>query len=209
VVNGLFDPALSLRTIEPLADPAVIYAFQFYDPYIVTHQGADWDPGELGGVSVLRDVPYPAARLDNPWTIAARAWFHPRAVRLLIDYRRQGWNAARIEGRIAQAAAWSAHHARPVLCTEFGVMRSYIDTASRLAWLGDVRAAFDRHGIAWTVWEYDGLFGIVPGSEEHPGETAPRPLEPGPLRALGLDRDGARTPAFADRAAGARSAADP
>ena len=189
VVNGLFDPRLSLRTIEPMPDPGVIYAFQFYEPYAVTHQGADWDPEELGGVSVLRNLPYPAARLDSPWTIAARAWFRPRAVRLLVDYQRQGWDAERVDDRIAEAAAWSARHARPVLCTEFGVMRSYIDADSRTAWLRDARRAFDRHGIAWTVWEYDGLFGIATGCEEGSDAADCRSLEPASLQALGFDED--------------------
>ena len=135
LVNGLFDTRLSLRTIDPLPDPNVVYAWQFYDPYVITHQGADWDSSELGGLSALRDVPYPASRMTDGWTLAAKAWFHPRALRLLADYGRKGWDAARVDAVVARAAAWSAEHDVPVVCTEFGVMRTYIDATSRLAWL--------------------------------------------------------------------------
>jgi endoglucanase len=186
LVNGLYDPQLSLRTIEPLADPGVIYAFQFYEPYAVTHQGADWDPSERGGVSALRGLPYPASRLEDSWGVAARAWFQPRALRLLMAYRRQGWDAALVDRRVAQAAAWSARHGRPVLCTEFGAMRVHLDAASRTAWLHDARSALERHGIPWTIWEYDGLFAVAQGCAGRPGRSACRALEPASLAALGL-----------------------
>jgi endoglucanase len=191
LLNGLFDPKLSLRTLQPLADPNLIYAFQFYDPYAITHQGADWDPSELGGVSALRGLPYPAARLDDTWGVAARAWFHPRAVRLLMAYQRQGWNAARVDARVNEAAEWSARHRVPVLCTEFGVMRTYLDLQSRVAWLHDARAALERHAIPWTVWEYDGLFGITDGCRDRPGRTECRSLESASSAALGLSPEAA------------------
>jgi hypothetical protein len=61
-------------------------------------------------------------------------------------------------------------------------MRTYIDPASRLAWLADARAALEAAGIGWTVWELDGLFGIVAGCDD----SGCGPTEAGVLRALGL-----------------------
>jgi endoglucanase len=186
LVNGLFDRTLSLRTITPLSDPDVIYGFQLYDPFVVTHQGADWDPSDPLGLAAIRGVPYPASRAADWSDAVAWSWLRPNAVRAVSDYRRQNWNAARIDATVQRAAAWSVRHRAPLLCTEFGVMRTYIDPASRLAWLHDARVALEHHGIPWTVWEYAGLFGITARCTDEPRGGACGPLQDGALRALGL-----------------------
>ena len=92
VVSGLFDERLSLRTIVPLADPLVIYGFQLYEPYVVTHQGADWDPSDRARLAALHGVPYPTSRPADWNTLVEWPWFNPIAVQAVADYHRQNWN---------------------------------------------------------------------------------------------------------------------
>jgi endoglucanase len=182
LVNGLWDPILTLRTLAPLPDARVVYAFQFYEPYVVTHQGADWGESSTAEMAPLRAVPWPAALLDDPLRHVADAFGDRAALAALRRYQREAWDAVSLVRRAALAANWGSKHGVPVHCTEFGVMRTYIDPVSRLAWLADARAALETAGIGWTVWEFDGLFGIVAGCDDN----GCGPVEGGVRRALGL-----------------------
>ena len=52
----------------------------------------------------------------------------------------------------------------------------------RLRWLADVRAALERHGIGWAMWDYAGGFGVAVREQ---GGAAAR-LDPETAAALGL-----------------------
>jgi endoglucanase len=177
LVNGLWDPDLTLRTIDPLPFTGVVYAFQFYEPYVVTHQGADWDYDPA--IAPLRRVPWPAARLDDPAAHVGDPARDREALTGLDAYRRAGWSAATLRHRAGLAAAWRAEHGVPVHCTEFGAIAGTADVASRLRWLGDARAALEAAGIGWTVWELGGTFAVAA-----PGGGAR--LDPAMRQALGL-----------------------
>jgi hypothetical protein len=79
----------------------------------------------------------------------------------LTRYGHERWSAERIEAEIGEAAAWAARHNARVICNEFGVYRRWARPSDRARWIGDVRAALERHGIGWTMWDYAGDFGIV------------------------------------------------
>ena len=48
-----------LAGLEPLDDANVVYAIHYYDPFVFTHQGADWG-GADDPLSQLQGLPYPA-----------------------------------------------------------------------------------------------------------------------------------------------------
>jgi aryl-phospho-beta-D-glucosidase BglC (GH1 family) len=175
VAGARWSDSDNLLFLEPLRDPNVIYNFHFYEPHIFTHQGATW------GVNYwhfLKGLPYPS----SPETAEKVAGFEPQAVNRLqvIRYGLAHWNAARIEGEIAQVADWGKQHGVPLVCNEFGVYRKYADPESRDAWLTDVRTSLEKHGIGWTVWDYSGSFGVVTKQEE---KAVPDEMT---LKALGL-----------------------
>ena len=145
-----------LLTLEPLADRNVVYTFHFYAPALFTHQGATWG---LGYWRHLRDLPYPASPADLPRMTAGVPDDLTRLY--LMRYGHERWDAERIGAEIGEAAAWAARHDVGLLCTEFGVYRRWAQPADRARWIGDVRAALERHGIGWTMWDYAGDFGIV------------------------------------------------
>ena len=161
--------------IEPLRDPNVIYNFHFYDPHIFTHQGATWGAYFWHWV---RGLHYPS----SPESAAKVAAGAPDAVDRLaiIRYGEDHWDAARIDAEITQVAEWARRRGVPVVCNEFGVYRAFADPQDRETWIHDVRAALERHGMGWTMWDYSGSFGVVTKKD---GRSVPDELT---LRGLGL-----------------------
>jgi hypothetical protein len=134
---------------EPSPDRNVIYSFHEYQPMDVTHQGAEWDKRFQAFVGL--DYPPQDAnitRLTNPTTRAS-----------LDEYRRTG--AILLQREIDQAAAWAAAKHIPVICDEFGVYDK-ASLATRTAWLSEARKRLEEANIGWTVWEYQGGFGVAP-----------------------------------------------
>ena len=161
--------------VEPIRDPNVIYNFHFYEPHIFTHQGATW------GASFwhyLHDLPYPS----NPDDVKAAEALEPDAIFKLAvaRYGSDRWDKSRIDTEIGQAAAWARHWNVPLTCNEFGVYRRYARPQDRAAWISDVRAALEKYGIGWAMWDYSGGFAVVikKGNQILPDELT--------VKALGL-----------------------
>ncbi|MDE1900763.1 MAG: glycoside hydrolase family 5 protein [Alphaproteobacteria bacterium] len=189
----------ALSFLHPVSDPRIIYAFHFYEPYVITHQGIH--QGFAGkAIRYLRGLPYPSTLATKPpASYAPDAPDPAEAAREIQDYIDTPWNAAHVAARIALAQRWATEHRTRVICGEFGVLRNHIDPASRYRWIADARAAMDADGIGWELWDYADLFGIAPPTNP----TAPDPVdgsvrmqdpqngervfEPQALRALGLD----------------------
>jgi endoglucanase len=164
---------------EPLHDPNVIYNFHFYEPHIFTHQGANWS---VYYWHWLRGLRYPS----SPETAEHVAPLVPDETDRLqvIRYGYDRWDAARIDSEIKQAADWARRRGVPLICNEFGVYRAYADPDDRTAWIHDVRAALERNGIGWAMWDYSGSFGVVTKQDtKKDGKTV---VDDGVLKALGL-----------------------
>jgi aryl-phospho-beta-D-glucosidase BglC (GH1 family) len=162
--------------IEPLRDPDVIYNFHFYEPHIFTHQGATWGTYFWHWVKGLH---YPS----SPESAAKTAAGVPDAVDRLavIRYGQDHWDAARIDAEVSQVADWAGKRGVSVVCNEFGVYRAYAEPHDREAWIHDVRAALEQHGMGWAIWDYSGSFGLVSKKD---GQTA---VDDMTVLALGLN----------------------
>jgi hypothetical protein len=66
-----------------------------------------------------------------------------------------------VDFEIGQVRSWSDRYRVPVVCNEFGVYRPNAAPDQRVAWLRDVRTALESRGLGWTVWDFDGTFGIA------------------------------------------------
>ncbi len=177
-----------LMALAPEADRNVEYTFHFYLPYVFTHQGASWmadDPNTAA--TWVRGLAYPAARVSEatPTLLPERRSF---AAREVAKYLADGWDAGRIRALFEPVAGWArAHHVR-VGCGEFGVLRAYVDQASRYRWMKDVRTTAEANTMGWTVWDYAGAFGIT--AESPGGGSASGAIEPQAVDALGLADQG-------------------
>jgi endoglucanase len=152
--SGIF----TLVKMEPLDDPNVVYNFHFYEPFIFTHQGADWI-----GQNVARNaqqIPYPSnpRKIEPALSLAEGNDALTTAIR---NYGDALWDSQKIEDEVAWAASWARRHGVHLVCTEFGVYKQFAPVVDREQWFKDVRNAFEEYGVGWTMWEYVGDFGLA------------------------------------------------
>jgi endoglucanase len=85
-----------------------------------------------------------------------------------------------VEGEIHFVGEWASHRHLPLICDEFGAYRNFANPEDRQRWLSTVRQALEQNHIGWTMWDYQGGFGVV----HKEGGTVTE--DEGVLRALGL-----------------------
>ena len=152
-----------LITTRPVSDANVIYSFTFYDPFVLTLQGAQWLTPEWW--SHLGPVPYPSSpeiMADRMPTLLEKIpsspdeW-RPTVRRILTDYAAARWNREMIAARVKKLAIWNTSHGGGlrIWCAEFGCYQRTIDPADRYRYVKDVRQAFEQNGIGWAYWSYN------------------------------------------------------
>lgn len=151
----------NLKFMPEYEDDNLIYTFHFYDPFLFTHQGASWtDPSleSLAGVPFpyyASDIQVCPPELENTWVKDS-----------LANYR-DTETVEHIKELIDIAADFQITRGVPLFCGEFGAYMPNSDGKNRLYWYGLVRTCFELKGIAWTMWDYKGDFGLFKyGTEE-------------------------------------------
>ncbi len=151
----------SLNSMPEYSDTNLIYTFHFYDPFIFTHQGATWDHPSL---AELKGVPFPY----NPSTMpelpssAIGSWVQYA----YNDYSKDG-NAQDVKKLIDIAASFKETRNIELFCGEFGVYIPNSNNEERVAWYELVRTYLEEKDISWTIWDYQGGFGLFEkGSNE-------------------------------------------
>ena len=156
VTCGEFSNPEDLVRMAEVAGNNYIVNFHYYSPHIFTHQGASW--GEAYWIT-LRQVPFPG----TPDLVAAAVakqtndWARWRLTEFGLDH----WDADRIASEIGFLAAWGKARHVPLTCNEFGVYRNYSNRDDRMRWLTAVRTSLEKNGVGWTMWDYQGGFGVV------------------------------------------------
>ena len=142
----------ALAQLPPSQDTNVVYTFHVYAPMVFSHQGADWADPAFG---TIHNLQYPPR---EPNLSQVKRLASPKRQADLTTYGQLGSSV--IPREVEPAEQWAEQHHVPLMVTEFGVYRVAAPPASRAAWLRDVRTVLERHRIGWTVWEYNGGFGI-------------------------------------------------
>ncbi len=176
-VSALWQNIDTLVQLQPLADRNVVYDFHFYEPFVFTHQGAEW----VGGyVEALQQVPYPSTP-QNIQPVLAQLAGNPAAIADLTAYGAQQWNREKVRQSIGRAAQWATQNGVRLLSSEFGVYDKNAPAGDRVQWMADVRSAFEEFNIGWASWGYKDAFGYVDWTKDG------AQLDAAVLQALGLN----------------------
>jgi hypothetical protein len=134
-------------------DPKVMYEFHFYFPHYFTCQGC-------GGVNPpAGSVAYPGRTTDAPW--------EPEMY----------YDASALEQRLQPAVEFrNAHHVR-VIAGEFGSAYT-APMDSRVRWTSDVLGLFEKYGLDWAYFTYDGLGWTYLGDDWGPWDFDGTPVAP-------------------------------
>ncbi len=149
-----------LKNMPVYTDTNLIYTFHFYDPFMFTHQGATW----TDNMQDLAGVPFPYVAANMPATPASAkgTWVESS----LNNYKNDG-TVAKVKQWLDIAVNFKTSRKVNIFCGEFGVYIPYSPHADRVYWYDVVRKYLEEKGISWTIWDYQGGFGLFEkGSNE-------------------------------------------
>jgi endoglucanase len=115
----------------PIKDDNVLYAFHYYDPYIITHQGMKAPPARGRALRYFRNLPYPSSAVDPNTNYAPTAADSMEAKHEVTDYVTGNWDQSHITAHVKAAADWGIANHQKVICTEFGATRQFLNPAAR------------------------------------------------------------------------------
>jgi endoglucanase len=163
-IEGLLrlDPA----TID---DPAIIYSFHYYEPTVLTHQGAKWT--SKAWRQYMDGIPYPPAPADPgpslkrvhdaifddtiSGTSKQSVWSEAQAA--LRDYYKNDNGIVTIKHDFARVSAWAKEHRIPasrIVLGEFGIFRPGASLETDVNYTHDVRKSAEDAGFAWAYFNY-------------------------------------------------------
>jgi endoglucanase len=143
----------------PAGEQNVVCTFHFYEPFMFTHQGAEWVGPEFSTTGII--WPGPPDRPLEPNAAAARTgwtkdWFRQYST---LPAAENPSGPGPVLQAMDQAARWMKQTGRPLWLGEFGAY-STADMASRARWTAFVRQEAEKRGISWAYWEFCAGFGL-------------------------------------------------
>ena len=155
VVGGSsFNSYKELSSLPVYSDTKLIYTFHFYDPFIFTHQGATWPSTP---VATLSGIPFPYNAATMP---AVPTDLVGTSVESSMKNYSTDGTVAKIKSLIDIAVSFKTTRKVNVFCGEFGVYNLNAPAADRVYWYNQVRLYLELKGIPWTIWDYQGSFGL-------------------------------------------------
>lgn len=134
----------------PRDDKNIILSFHFYDPMILTHNGASWTPiGKYEG-----KITYPGEVVSQEDYDNA-----PDDLKPLLEQYRKEWNRDTLHQMMADAIQVAKDYDLQLFCGEWGVYEP-VDRELAYTWTRDMISVFNEFNIAWTTWCYDADFGF-------------------------------------------------
>ncbi|WP_157740976.1 glycoside hydrolase family 5 protein [Mucilaginibacter xinganensis] len=150
--NSIYELSRFVR----LADENVVYTFHFYEPFLFTHQGAEW----VGDQESTVEVPFPYNTETFP-PINPKAK-NTDGEKNYNKYKFDG-NEQSVRDKLQIVKAWSNKYYVPILCGEYGVYNKYADQHSRCLYIKTVRLTLNALDIPGMIWDYNSNFSIFNG----------------------------------------------
>lgn len=168
----------SMCAIPPYDDNNLIYSFHFYEPFIFTHQGANWSSKEVENLEGLC-FPYDKNRIPELKKGVKGTWVESN---IRSTYPKEATEAG-MRSRLKKVIDFSNKNHVAVWCGEMGVYNLVSPVQDRADWYNMVGGILLEEGIPFTVWGFNGGFGLFKkGTAEH----YPEDLEPAVVKGVGL-----------------------
>jgi len=150
--NSIYELSRFVR----LADENIIYTFHFYEPFLFTHQGAEWTGDQESTIGV--PFPYNAEKFPiiNP---KAKNTDGEKNYK---EYQIDG-NEQSVKDKLQIVKNWGDKLDVPLLCGEYGVYNKYAGLDSRCRYIKTVRQALKQLNIPGLLWDYNGNFSVFNG----------------------------------------------
>jgi len=151
--NSIYELSRFVR----LADENIIYTFHFYEPFLFTHQGAEW----IGDQESTVGVPFPYSAEKFPI-------INPKAKNTdgeknYKEYPIDG-NEQSVQDKLQIVKNWGNKYDVPILCGEYGVYNKYADIDSRCRYIKTVRQTLKKLNIPGILWDYNSNFSPFNGN---------------------------------------------
>ncbi len=146
-----------LQKLGKLSDDNIIYTFHFYDPFLFTHQGAEW-AGAKATSNIHIPFPYNAAKMP-PLNPEAKGTYGANNYK---KYSEEGTRAA-LAMKLEQAKDFSEKYNIPVFCGEWGSYKKYAAPQSRCRYTATIKELLDAFHIPYAYWEWNQSFSFFDG----------------------------------------------
>ena len=144
----------TLESLSSYTDTKLIYTFHFYFPFIFTHQGATWVTPNMAPMAEL-PFPYDSDRMPPLPSSFLGTWLQSE----YLSYPING-TVDRIKEELDIALRFSEEQGVPLFCGELGVFIPNSPSEDRNRWYEAVRNYLEEQGVAWSMWDYTGGFGV-------------------------------------------------
>lgn len=151
-----YNSIYELSRMERLKDENIIYTFHFYEPFLFTHQGADWVGDQVATTGI--PFPYVAKNFPNLNPAVIGTWGESN----YYQYRNDG-NVQSLKDKLQIVKNWSNKYYVPIICGEYGVYRKYTDEDSRCRYIKAMRKTLKALDIPGIHWDYSNNFSIFNG----------------------------------------------
>lgn len=138
-------------------DGKIFYTFHFYEPYIFTHQGADWTLEK----TYMVGLPYPYKKRKMP---KLKGVAPDSIVKKEFERFPREANFSYLYNRIKRIKGEADKLKIPLICTETGVINLAADKA-KSKYLRDITDIMNSFDIPVMLWDYNDKFTILKNNE--------------------------------------------
>jgi hypothetical protein len=142
----------ALKDLGKLPDDKILYTFHFYEPFIFTHQGAEWTDHK----TYITGLPYPYKKHKMP-----ELPMDANGTSVEQDYNKYSHEATKeyLISRVKIVTEECRKNNMPLICTETGVIVG-VKEKYRKNYLADITSILQENNIETVLWDYDQKFSV-------------------------------------------------